>query len=99
MRLLLVAALAAGCAHSTPEQREAEAQRERKCASIEIYPPGVTPPRHYKVLGPVGVETDNIAAHRDSALRDRACQLGADAVIDVQEQGLDVSGTAVSFSE
>jgi hypothetical protein len=112
--LAFVTIAVAGCAHNSPEQREAELARERRCAAIEIYPPGMAPARQYRVLGPVGVSTDSNAAHRDRALRDSACSMGADAVIDIHEQttgaatnpyatgaeqSVDVSGTAVSWSD
>lgn len=113
MKRALLVLVAAGCAHQTPEQREAELARERRCAAVEIYPPGMSPARPYRVLGPVGVSTDNLSAHRDRALRDSACALGADAVIDIHEdataaqnpyassanQSVEVSGTAVSWSD
>ena len=110
-RALLVL-VAASCAHQTPEQRAAEAAHEQRCAAIEIYPPGMSPARPYQVLGPVGANTEVISM-RDRALRDSACALGADAVIDVHEQSaqsqdpyaasanrsVEVSGTAVSWSD
>ena len=37
------------------------------------------------MLGPVSADYDGIPSHRDQTLRDRACELGADAVMDVRE--------------
>jgi hypothetical protein len=113
-RLLLVCWLA-GCATATPAAREAERAQLQRCAAIEIYPFGVSPPRPYRVLGPLEVSTDGNPAHRDHRLQERACQLGADAVIDVRdespagvqpmhssgggEERMSASGTAVAFTD
>lgn len=83
--IALVLAPLGGCAHQTPAERAAEAAERQRCGSLEIYPSGVTPPRPYRVLGPVSADYDGIPSHRDQMLRERACGLGADAVMDVRE--------------
>ncbi|HZS37018.1 MAG TPA: hypothetical protein VFF06_09330 [Polyangia bacterium] len=102
--------LAGGCAR-TPEAlraREAERARRARCYTVELYQFGLTPPRRYRVLGPVAVDADPIAARRDRALQEQACALGADAVVDIREDAAPlggatevqlqtVSGTAVAF--
>jgi hypothetical protein len=102
--------LLAGCAH-TPDAlqaREAERARRARCATVELYQFGITPPRRYRILGPVSVESDGIPAHSDRALQDRACEIGGDGVVDIREeappvgdpslaQRPTVSGTAVAF--
>jgi hypothetical protein len=104
-----------GCAHQDPQARAAEQRRLQRCASIEVYPLGVTPPRPYRILGPVSVSSDGIPAHRDRTLQDRACALGADAVMDVSERALldsaevggnsqaganvEAGGTAVAYTD
>jgi hypothetical protein len=104
-----------GCAHQDPEARAAEQRRQQRCASIEVYPLGVAPPRPYRILGPVSVSSDGIPAHRDRTLQDRACALGADAIMDVSEHALldnseaganmqaggsiEAAGTAVAYTD
>ncbi|HEY7954183.1 MAG TPA: hypothetical protein VII38_02785 [Polyangia bacterium] len=112
--LTLVAVGLAGCAHQSPEARAAEQARRQKCGAIEIYPNGVTPPRPFRVLGPVSADYDGIPSHRDQTLRDRACELGADAVMDVRESNplasqsiggneaaaqSEADGTAIAFTD
>ena len=94
MRLLsprvLVALLFMGCAHSTPEERAAEQLRLQRCFTIDLIPEGVIPPRPYRVLGIVRVDSDGNPAHRDRTLQERACQLSADAVMDVRDERLPI---------
>jgi len=82
-------------------------QRAR-CGAVELYPFGITPPKRYRIVGPVAVESDGIPTHSDRALQERACEIGADGVIDIREeqpppgdpslaQHATVSGTAVAF--
>jgi hypothetical protein len=87
-RILLFALCIAGCARTPAEQaaRDAERQKRAHCGALEVYPMGVTPPRPYRVLGPVQVSANRNPSSRDRALRDSACGLGADAVMDVSEQ-------------
>lgn len=82
-----VLALAA-CAGTSqdPAARDADRQRLVRCGAIEVYPSGLQPTRPYRVLGPVQVASERIVSSRDRALRDRACALGADAIIDVAEE-------------
>src|SRR3954454_13948102 len=80
-RLIFASLLLVGCAHTTPEEQA----RLARCARVEVYPMGVTPPRPYRVLGPVN-STDDNPAGRSRALRDQACAMGGDAVMDVTEQ-------------
>jgi hypothetical protein len=86
-QLLALAALAlsAGCA-TTAAERQAEQVRQQRCAAIEIYPTGVVPSRPYRILGPVTVPTGGGPVRRDSSLRARACEIDADAVIDVRDE-------------
>ena len=102
--------LAGGCAR-TPEAlraREAERARRARCYTVELYQFGLTPPRRYRILGPIAGDADPIVARRDRALQEQACALGADAVVDIREdttqtggatevQPQAVSGTAVAF--
>ena len=83
---LVVGLLASSCAHQDPAARAAEQARLQRCASIEIFPLGVRPPRPYRILGPLAVTFDGISSHRDRTLQNRACDLGADAVMDVSER-------------
>jgi len=80
---LTVVATLAGCA-SSPEARRAEEARRIRCASIDIFPFGLAPPRPYRVLGPLSVDAGARAG--DQALRDRACSIGADAVVDYRRE-------------
>jgi len=118
--ILFTAFCLAGCAH-TPEavvaqnqQRNAELSKARRCAAIEIYPNGMSPGRAYHVLGPVGVSADDNEASRTRALRDSACQLGADAIVEIHDfstsrqimiggelpaRTVDVTGLAVAWAE
>jgi hypothetical protein len=75
-----------GCAHTSPEERMAEQQRLARCAAIELYPPGLQPPRPYRIIGPLTVMAASHSAARDANLRDRACSLDADAVIDIRDE-------------
>jgi hypothetical protein len=87
MKSLVVVALAvAGCAAS-PEVRRAEEARRIRCASIEIFPMSIAPPRPYRVLGPVVVDVNS----RDDGLRNRACQLDADAIVDYRREVPDIT--------
>jgi hypothetical protein len=103
MKYLLVGLfLVGGCAHQTPEQRAAEQQRREKCARVEIYPMGVTPPRPYRALGPVASYDGADPALRERKLQQQACDIGADAVIDVKPEMGDRDGTtgmAVAYVE
>jgi hypothetical protein len=73
----------AACA-SSPEARRAEEAQRIRCASIDIFPMGVSPGRPYRVLGPLSV--DGGARSGEQALRDRACSIGADAVVDYRRE-------------
>jgi hypothetical protein len=112
--LLLGCLCGAACASTTPAQREAERARLERCAQVELYPMGVSPPRPYRVLGPVSVTDGTTGRRRD--LQNQACALGADAVIDVVEQTalaegsvapnaygrqptLTTGGTAIAFTD
>lgn len=102
----------AACA-SSPEARRTEEARRARCAAIELVPAGVVPSRPYQVLGPVSAGGGPRMG--DEALRDTACRLGADAVINVQEDSpaeyapsgpgalfderRQVSGTAVVYTD
>lgn len=82
--------LAGGCAR-TPEAiraREAERARQQRCYSIDVFEFGMTPARRYRVLGPIGLDGQFNSALRNRELQQRACQLGADAIVDVREQTL-----------
>ena len=86
---LSVVALAApaGCSHS-PEAmraRQIESARVARCYSITVYEFGLQPPRRYRVLGPIGIDREDNPALRIRELQQRACELGADAVVDVRE--------------
>jgi hypothetical protein len=95
MKYLLVGLfLVGGCAHQTPEQRAAEQQRREKCARVEIYPAGITPPRPFRVLGPVAAYDDANPTLRERKLQQQACDIGADAVIDVKPEMGGQEGTA-----
>ena len=92
--------LVGGCAHQTPEQRAAERERRDRCARVELYPMGVTPPRPYRVLGPVSAWNEANQARREQVLQEDACALGADAVIDVKVETTQENasaGTAVAY--
>jgi hypothetical protein len=112
--VFLAAFCLVGCAHVS-KQREAEIAVAKRCAAIEIFPAGMAPARSYRVLGPIGVNVDPIATHRDRSLQDSACQLGADAVIEIHdfrleaqlggpgfvqlEEWVDVSGVAIAWAD
>jgi hypothetical protein len=87
---VLVAA-ASGCA-SSPEARRAEEAQRIRCASIEIFPSGISPGRPYRVLGPISVDASTRAG--DQGLRDRACGLGADAVVDYRREVPSITAAA-----
>ena len=96
MKYLLVGLfLVGGCAHQTPEQRAAEQQRRERCARVEIYPMGVNPPRQYRVLGPVAAYDDPNPSLRERKLQQQACDIGADAVVDVKPELGGQDGTTV----
>jgi len=101
-RAAVVAALvlvAAGCAAS-PEARRTEEARRARCAAIEIVPAGVVPSRPYQVLGPVTADGGARIGHE--ALRESACRLGADAVIQVRQESpaeYSPSGPGAMFEE
>jgi hypothetical protein len=74
-----------GCAHVTPEEAKAERDRAMRCARVEVYPMGITPPRPYRVLGLVS-STRESSTSRTHDLQEKACAIGADAVVDMTEQ-------------
>jgi hypothetical protein len=80
---ILAAFCLVGCAHT--QQRDAEIAAAKKCAAIQIFPAGMSPNLPYRVIGPVSVAHDDIQAHREQALQESACQLEADAVIEVND--------------
>lgn len=86
-RFILPLLLLSACARTPAQQaaREAERQKLARCGAIEVYPMGVTPPRPYRVVGPVQVTSERNPSSRDRALRSQACGVGADAIIDVRE--------------
>jgi hypothetical protein len=77
----------AGCSHSPEAIRARQQERARiaRCYSIEVYEFGMQPPRRYRVLGVIGVDGQDNPALRTRELQQRACQLGADAIMDVRE--------------
>jgi hypothetical protein len=114
MKVFLVGLLlVGGCAHQTPEQREAERLKRERCARVEMYPEGVTPPQQYRVIGPVSAYNEGNPAMRERKLQQQACDIGADAVVEVRsevaqrnvlvgpsyiyESVVSLSGTAVAY--
>jgi hypothetical protein len=90
----LLLAAAPGCAPraARPDGDPAKDERAR-CSALEVYPLGVRPSRPYRSLGVVQATRFRTSVERDDALRQEACTLGADAVIDVEERG----GSATAF--
>ena len=76
-----------------------------RCNTIELYQSGLSPSRPYRVLGPVSGDDER-------AVRDQACQIGGQAIIDLRREAAAVpnavgsgeqrgsySGTAVIFTD
>ncbi len=98
MRPFLVAAVAlAGCAPNFANQRTPSGDF---CADMQIIPNGTNPERPYHRLGPVVTAPgDQVEAQRLEALRRAACRLGADAVIEAQNEERSDAGRSYVVSE
>jgi hypothetical protein len=100
VRIPFCAALAivalAGCSHDVPEARTARhAHRAeiRDCvANIEVYSPAASPREPYRVLAPVDAGFVGnwgwTSTSRFNRMKKRACELGADAIIDADDPRL-----------
>jgi hypothetical protein len=109
---LLFVVAAVGCASSPEARRQAEARRAR-CAAIELIPVGTVPTRPYQVIR--DITADAGARLGNEALREDACRIGADAVINVRansptsyapsgpsamfDDRAQVSGTAIVYTD
>jgi hypothetical protein len=104
--LAFLGLFASGCAsrYDDPEWRAARAERrmaahearmaQADCqARLEVYPPGMRPQRPYRVLGPVDGTWGFTIEARFQRMRKKACELGAQAIIDADERYEVVAGT------
>jgi hypothetical protein len=106
MRLSALAALTAlaiACA-TTGSPNSNERRDQARCQTIELYQTGLSPSRPYRVLGPVSGDDER-------AVREQACQIGGQAIIDLRretpsvsatvggEQHATVSGSAIVFTD
>jgi YD repeat-containing protein len=90
--LLLLMAIS-GCDHDVPEARSARRARhvaiDECTANIEVYPPGGAPQQPYRVVGPLDAgfvgNWGLSSASRFKRMKKRACELGADAIIDADD--------------
>jgi YD repeat-containing protein len=93
--LMLVALCA--CDHDGPEARSPRVDRRLavgEClAAIEVYPPGVALPQPYRVVAPLDAGFVGnwgwSSASRFKRMKKRACELGADAIIDAPDSVAD----------
>jgi hypothetical protein len=82
-----------GCSHDVPEARSARHVHRaelRDCVtSIEVYAPGAPLPQPYHVVAPLDAGFVGnwrlSATSRFNRMKRRACELGADAIIDADE--------------
>jgi len=74
-----VAVVALGCVTHGVKDEQLD---RRRCGLIEVFPAGVGPSRPYRVLGPVSTDDNN----PEQALRESACRLGADAIVDFRRE-------------
>ena len=99
MRLAALVLAAFGFACATT----GSSTNDRRCNTIELYQTGLSPSRPYRVLGPVSGDDER-------ALREQACQIGGQAIIDLRREAPPiatttgeprgtVSGTAVMFTD
>jgi len=81
-------AVAVGCATQGAGMAKDQPLDRRRCSMVEVFPAGLRPSRPYRVLGPVSTDENNA----EQALRESACRIGADAVIDfARETGISQS--------
>jgi hypothetical protein len=86
-----------GCDHDVPEARtprhERRAAIEECVATIEVYPAGGLLPQPYRVVAPLDASFVGnwgwSSASRFKRMKKRACELGADAIIDADDPGAD----------
>jgi YD repeat-containing protein len=87
---LLLLTAASGCDHDVPEARTARRARhvamDECIANIEVYPPSGAPQQPYRVVAPLDAgfvgNWGISSASRFKRMKKRACELGADAIID-----------------
>ncbi len=65
-------------------------------ARLEVYPPGMRPQRPFRVLGPVDGAWGFTVEARFERMRRKACELGAQAIIDADEHYEVVAGTTTT---
>jgi hypothetical protein len=84
-----------GCDHDVPEARTARHEHhiaiDDCIANIEVYPAGGPLPQPYRVLAPVDAGFVGnwgwTSTSRFKRMKKRACELGADAIIDADDSG------------
>jgi hypothetical protein len=96
--LLVTLAIHVGC-HGP---KSAEQLKKEECTKltepVALYRPGEKPNRPYRVVTEVGAMWFGSAASRTRTLQIKACQLGADAVIDVTKGANDAGlGLAIVY--
>lgn len=84
--LLAALTLAAGCHGPKSPEELKKAECEKHPERVALFREGERPSRPYRVLTEVGATWFVSAASRTRTLQVKACQLGADAVLDVSSQ-------------
>lgn len=100
---LLSSAALGGCADDPAERewrRQQAAQRREQMAAIDrcaatlpAYRPGERPPQPYTVIAPMDGRWGWTSTSRFMSMKRKACELGADAIIDASETYADVGPT------
>ena len=81
---------------TTPAERAERAQMLAHCQSIVVFPSPIRPDRPFRMLGSVQVQTERASSSTYRQLREQACSLGADAVMDVKEMSFGVADNIVA---
>lgn len=84
--LLAALTLAAGCHGPKSPEELKKAECEKHPERVALFREGERPSRPYRVLTEVGATLFVSAASRTRTLQVKACQLGADAVLDVSSE-------------
>lgn len=84
--LLAALTLAAGCRGPKSPEELRKAECEKNPERVALFREGERPSRPYRVLTEVGATWFASTASRTRTLQVKACQLGADAVIDVSSE-------------
>lgn len=97
-RGIFIALAVAGCAPTALEARQAAERRDCE-QSLEVFPAGTSPGRAYRIVGPVEAAFNITVEGRFKTLKVKACERGAQALIDYVDEQVYVNGSTTTTTD